>query len=94
MKQKQLLEHFVSLAKRLGLRIVQGKGDFYGGSCILKQDKVIVLNKLKPIEQRLRVLAREFADIDLTGVYIVPVLREYINEKGMDLFEMGQVEKP
>jgi hypothetical protein len=39
-------------------------------------------------------LAREFADIDLTGVYIVPVLREYINEKGLDLFEMGQSEKP
>jgi len=88
MKQKQLLEHFVSLAKKLGLRIVQGKGDFYGGSCILKQDKVIVLNKLKPI------VAREFADIDLTGVYIVPVLREYINEKGLDLFEIGQAEKP
>ena len=52
------------------------------------------MNKLKPIEQRLRVLAREFADIDLTGVYIVPILREYINEKGLDLFEMGQAEKP
>ncbi len=80
MKPNQLMEHFETLAEKLGLRIIQGKGDFNGGGCIIRQDKIIVLNKMKPIEQRLRILAHEFSIMDLEGIFIVPVLREYINQ--------------
>ena len=80
MKPNQLMEHFETLGKKLGLRIIQGKGDFNGGGCIIRQDKVIVLNKMKPIEQRLRILAREFSIMDLEGIFVVPVLRAYINQ--------------
>ena len=80
MKPNQLMEHFETLAEKLGFRIIQGKGDFNGGGCIIRQDKVIVLNKMKPIEQRLRILAHEFSIMDLEGIFVVPVLREYINQ--------------
>ena len=80
MKPNQLMEHFETLAEKLGLRIIQGKGDFKGGGCIIRQDKVIVLNKMIPIEQRLRILAREFSIMDLEGIFVVPVLRAYINQ--------------
>ena len=80
MKPNQLMEHFETLAEKLGLRIIQGKGDFNGGGCIIRQDKVIVLNKMKPIEQRLRILAHEFSIMDLEGIFVVPILREYINQ--------------
>ena len=88
MKPNQLMEHFKTLAEKLGLRIVQGKGDFNGGGCIIRQDKVIVLNKMKPVEQRLRVLAHEFATMNLEGIFVVPVLREYINEHTVIIREM------
>ena len=88
MKPNQLMEHFKTLAEKLGLRIVQGKGDFNGGGCIIRQDKVIVLNKMKPIEQRLRILAREFSIMDLEGIFVVPVLREYINLHSVIIPEM------
>jgi hypothetical protein len=42
---------------------------------------MIVLNKMKPIEQRLRVLAQEFALLDLEGVFVVPALRKFIAEQ-------------
>ena len=88
MKPNQLMEHFETLAEKLGLRIVQGKGDFNGGGCIIRQDKGIVLNKMKPIEQRLRILAREFSIMDLEGIFVVPVLREYINLHSVIIPEM------
>ena len=47
MKPNQLMEHFETLAEKLGFRIIQGKGDFNGGGCIISQDKVIVLNQMK-----------------------------------------------
>ena len=88
MKPNQLMVHFETLAEKLGLRIIQGKGDFNGGGCIIRKDKVIVLNKMKPIEQRLRVLAHEFSLMNLEGLFIIPVLREYINEHTVFIPEM------
>ncbi len=80
MKDKVLLEEFHSLAKKLDVKIMKGKGDFLGGSCIVNEKKVIVINNIKPIEQRLSTLASCFKDYDLEGLYIVPALRKYIND--------------
>ena len=80
MKPNQLMVQFETLAKKLGFKIIHGKGDFAGGGCTLKEDKVIVINKLKPIEQRLKVLAQEFSLMNLKGVFLIPALRKYINE--------------
>ncbi len=80
MKNKELLEEFHSLAEKLDVKIMKGKGDFSGGSCIVNEEKVIVINNMKPIEQRLNILASCFKDYDLEGLYIVPALRKYIND--------------
>jgi hypothetical protein len=88
MKPNQLMEHFETLAEKLGLQIIQGKGDFNGGRCIIRQDKVIVLNKMKPIEQRLLILAHEFSIMDLEEIFVVPVLREYINQNSLIIPEI------
>ena len=79
MKNKDLLDEFYSLAKKLEIKILKGKGDFLGGSCIVNNEKVIVINKNKPIEQRLNTLASCFSEYDLEGVFLIPALREYIN---------------
>ena len=83
MKNKELLEEFYSLAEKLDVKIMKGKGDFSGGSCIVNEKKVIVINNMKPIEQRLNTLASCFKDYDLDSFYIVPALRKYINDATM-----------
>jgi hypothetical protein len=80
MKKNKLYDEFEALATKLDLKILKGKGSFNGGACIVNNEKVIVLNKLKPIEQRLRVLAHSFVESNLDDVYIVPALRAYIEE--------------
>ena len=80
MKKEKLYIEFENLAEKLGLRVIKGKGDFQGGSCIIKDEKVIVVNKSKPIEQKLKILASCFNKIDLKDVYIVPALRDYIED--------------
>ena len=79
MKNKDLLDEFHLLAEKLEVKILKGKGDFLGGSCIVNNEKVIVINKSKPIEQRLNTLASCFNEYDLGGVFLIPALREYIN---------------
>ena len=80
MNKNQLYNEFEDLAVKLGMRIIKGKGDFKGGACILKDEKIIVVNKRKPMEQKLKILASCFNKIDLEGVYIIPALRKLIEE--------------
>ena len=86
MKNQKLYSEFEDLIGRLGLRILNGKGDFFGGSCIVNNEKVIVINKLKPIEQRLKILVNSIADYNLDDIYIVPALREYIENSKPNKF--------
>ena len=80
MKSKQIFEEFEILSKKLGLRIIKGKGDFKGGSCRVNNKNVIVINNLKPLEYRLKVLAISFLEYNLDGIYIVPYLRAFIEQ--------------
>ena len=79
MKNKDLLDEFHLLAQKLEIKILKGNGDFLGGSCIVNNEKVIVINKSKPIEQRLNTLATCFNEYDLDSVFLLPALREYID---------------
>ena len=80
MKNEKLYNEFEQLIQRLGLRILRGKGDFAGGTCTVNSEKVVVLNKLKPLEQRLKILVQSVSEYDLEEIYMVPALRSYIEQ--------------
>ena len=80
MKKMKLYTEFEELGQRLGLKILKGKGDFSGGTCIVNNETVIVINKMKPMEQRLRTLATSFLEFNLDEIYMIPALRAYIEE--------------
>ena len=79
MKNNKLLEEFHFLAEKLEIKIMKGKGDFSGGECTVNNENVIVINNNKPIEQQLNTLAGCFKKYNLDGLYIIPALREYID---------------
>ena len=78
-KNQQLLDDFIELSHKFDIKIIQDKGDFNGDSCMLFADNVVVINKHKPLEQRLHILAKCFSKMDLDNVYIKPVLRDLID---------------
>ena len=77
---------FEELADKMNINIVHGKGDFVGGMWSINDEAFLVLNKLKPIDQRLSVLATEFSKINLSNVFIPPILREFISNSQQGLF--------
>lgn len=85
MKPEKLLILFEELAEKMDINIVQGKGDFQGGMCSLNDESYIVLNKLKPVDQRLGVLVKEFSKMNLKKIFIQPALREYILDTQQEL---------
>ena len=83
-KKTQLLEDFLSLGEKCDIKIIHDKGDFNGDNCLLFADNTIVINKHKPLDQRLHVLAKCFSQINLENVYIKPVLRDLIEQAKID----------
>lgn len=81
MKMEDTYSQFEQLAEQMGIALVEGKGDFEGGFCTLNGDRFIVLNSLKPLNQRLRILARSFYDLELDYQFVIPALREFITEQ-------------
>tara|TARA_B110000438_G_scaffold230489_1_gene225534 strand:+ start:2189 stop:2449 length:261 start_codon:yes stop_codon:yes gene_type:complete len=79
-KPEKLIVLFEELADKLNIKLLQDKGDFTGGSCYVKDENFIVVNKRKPVEQRLKILAQEFNKKDLSDIYIVPALRDFIED--------------
>ena len=83
-KKTKLLEDFLSLGEKCDIKIIHDKGDFNGDNCLLFANNTIVINKHKPLDQRLHVLAKCFSQINLENVYIKPVLRDLIEQAKTD----------
>lgn len=81
MNPEKMMDLFQNLAEKMDIELVLGTGDFVGGSCTLKNQKYVILNKKQPIESRLQILAQEFNLMDVSDMYLVPALREFIEEK-------------
>ena len=78
MKPTLIYQEFEALAKQLGIRLLIDKGNFEGGFCKIENEKVIVLNKNKPIEQRVKQLSIAFSTIDTAQIFMKPLLRQII----------------
>ena len=86
LKPEKIFILFEELAEKMNINIVQGKGDFIGGMCSVNDESYIVINKVKPMSQRLNVLGAEFSKLDLNNIFVPPALRDFIEDKQQDIF--------
>ena len=80
MNTNKIFEYLMELAERMGFRVVKGKGDFSGGGCRVNEDKVIVINKISPLEYQSKTIAEGLANHGLADHYLIPAVRKYIEE--------------
>ena len=81
MKLNTIFQDLINISEILGVKIVQEKGNFEGGYCILVKEKIIVINKLKPIEQQIKALAQAFSRWDISEIYLKPAIRQIIESE-------------
>lgn len=77
---EDLIQELKSLAAHLGATVRFEKGDFKGGYCILKDSKVIVINKLANLQRKAFILSMALKELGVDDIYINPKLREIIEE--------------
>ena len=85
MKKNKIIEEFEILSEKLGYKVIHGRGTFSGDSCIVEENKYIVLNKNKPIEQKIKRFSQVFSKIDLSNVFLKPAIRVLVNQEKLEL---------
>jgi hypothetical protein len=81
MKHEDLIQELQGLAGQLGVAVRYEKGDFDGGFCILKAEKILVVNKRLTPVRKASVLALGMHAIGIDDVYVKPALRAYIEDE-------------
>ncbi len=74
------LQDLKALAAQLGAKVRFEKGDFKGGYCILKESKVIVINKLTNLQRKVMILSAALKELGVDKIYLTPKIREFIDE--------------
>ena len=78
MKAKNTYIELKDIFEKLGYKIILDNGSFNSGYCLLEDEKIIVINKNKPFENRVRVLSEILSSIKLDNIYVKPYIREMI----------------
>ncbi len=77
---EDIIQELKSLASQLGATVRFERGDFKGGYCILKDSKVIVINKMANLQRKAFILSMALKELGVDNIYINPKLREVIEE--------------
>lgn len=83
LKEKEfedILKDLKALAGELGATVRFEKGDFKGGYCLLKDSKVIVINKIANLQRKVMILSAALKELGIDQIYLTPRLREIIDE--------------
>ena len=65
----------------MGLKIRFETGNFEGGYCLLREEKMMVINRRTTIPKKNRTLALGLSEYGLDNVFISPALREAIEDE-------------
>ena len=80
MKEEEILSGLEKVVESLQIELRYEKGDFAGGYCVLKEKPLMIVQSSLHSAQKIKVIARELAQRDLQNVFLVPALREVIDE--------------
>ncbi|MGE5402440.1 MAG: hypothetical protein ACM3S2_18750 [Ignavibacteriales bacterium] len=77
---EEILKDLKALAAELGATVRFEKGDFKGGYCLVKDSKVIVINKMANYQRKVMILSAALKELGIDQIYLTPKLREIIDE--------------
>lgn len=87
MKAEKFLMELEQVLEQAGYTLRKERGSFRGDECIIEGNKLVVVNKNKPVESQLGTMGRVLGQVDLEGVYIKPAVRKKLE----DLWEQLEV---
>ncbi|MDY6953151.1 MAG: hypothetical protein SWE60_16715 [Thermodesulfobacteriota bacterium] len=91
MTPEVLYQHLEDLLERVGISLVydtlsDAEGRALSGLCTVKGSRLYIMDSTKGLTERIRLLRECLRQVDLNGVYLLPVVRAFL-EKGGELHD-------
>lgn len=79
MKTDKLLLELEHLLEQCDYRLRKERGSFRGNNCVIEGDRLVIINKNKPVESQVGTIARILSSVDLSATYIKPAVKKELN---------------
>lgn len=79
-KKESLIQDLVGVFNKLGFEVRIEKGTFKGGFCLLREQKIFLLNKNLEQDKKVNLLIKNIANIGVEGIYLKPSIRELVDK--------------
>jgi hypothetical protein len=76
LKTDKLLLELELLLEQCDYRLRKERGSFRGNNCVIEGDRLVIVNKNKPIESQIGTIARILSTVDLSSIYIKPAVKK------------------
>jgi hypothetical protein len=83
MKAEELVEELQEIARQIGVTVRFEKGDFEGGYCLLRDQRLVLINKRLMPSRKASLLALALQSIGLETIFLKPALRQYIEDEAV-----------
>ena len=84
MKADKLLEALMDLAKSADYSVRRETGKFRGGACVVRDQRLILINRSMPLEAAAVILARALAKIGVEDDgFLKPAVRDILDRERM-----------
>ncbi len=83
MRHEEIIGELHEIARQLGVTIRYERGDFEGGYCVLKDSRLLLVNKRLMPARKASVLALAMREIGLDNVFIKPAVRQFIEDEAV-----------
>jgi hypothetical protein len=78
---EEIFEGLKSLASEMGIKIRFETGNFEGGYCLLREEKMLVINRRTTVPKKNKTLALGLHEYGLDNIFITPALRAAIDDE-------------
>jgi hypothetical protein len=89
MKAEKLVQHLSDAVRKVGFKLRIEEGNFRGGQCIFAEERLVILNRRMPYEERADMLAEALAGEDLDQIFLLPEVRGFVERKMKERQESG-----
>ena len=83
MKAEETIEELLDVARQIGVTVRFEKGDFEGGYCVLRDQRLVLINKRLMPSRKASTLALALQNIGLETVFLKPAIRQFIEDEAV-----------
>jgi len=80
-KKDTLIDELIKALDKLGYSVRIEKGIFKGGFCLLREQKLFLLNKNLDQDKKISILVKNIAGIGIEGIFLKPNIRELVEKE-------------